>query len=138
MSRPSWPTWRRAGIVAATARRRSRCSSRSAPRSRISRRRGSCCRGRRRGEVRILVVGAGIIGLCTAWALARDGHEVTVLEQGPVPNPNGSSVDFHRLIRYAYGDRLGYTRMVGEAHAAWERLWSDLGERLYVRTGTLL
>ncbi len=88
--------------------------------------------------MRILVVGAGIIGLCTAWALARDGHEVTVLEQGPVPNPNGSSVDFHRLIRYAYGDRLGYTRMVGEAHADWERLWSDLGERLYVRTGTLL
>lgn len=85
----------------------------------------------------VSVVGGGIMGLATAWALVRRGHAVTVFEQGALPNPHGSSVDEHRLIRYAYGASLGYTRMVGEAYAAWEALWRDLGETLYEPTGTL-
>ena len=87
--------------------------------------------------MKITVVGAGINGLSAAWALARDGHDVSVFEQAAVPNPLGSSVDQHRLIRYPYGASAAYTRMVGEAFEAWERLWRDLGETLYVRTGTL-
>lgn len=83
-------------------------------------------------------MGAGIMGLATAWALARSGHAVTVLEQGPVPNPKGASVDQHRLIRHAYGAQAGYMRMVSDAYHAWDALWSDLGERLYVPTGTLV
>src|SRR6185436_15299914 len=80
---------------------------------------------------RVLIVGAGIMGLCTAWALARAGVAVTVIEQAAVPNQRGSSVDQHRLIRYPYAAMRGYTRMVGEAYAAWDRLWRDLGETLY-------
>jgi glycine/D-amino acid oxidase-like deaminating enzyme len=84
------------------------------------------------------IVGAGIVGLSTAFALASRGHDVTVFEQGPVPNPLGSSVDRHRLIRFPYGDAEGYTRMVGKAFEAWERLWAALGTRHYVETGTLV
>jgi glycine/D-amino acid oxidase-like deaminating enzyme len=87
--------------------------------------------------LRVTVVGAGIMGLSTAWALSRRGHRVTVLDQGAVPNPRGASFDQHRLIRYPYGAALGYTAMVGEAYRAWEELWADLGERHYVPTGTL-
>jgi glycine/D-amino acid oxidase-like deaminating enzyme len=87
--------------------------------------------------VKVLIVGAGIMGLATAWALVRRGHRVEVLDQGPIPNPLGSSVDQHRLIRHPYGASLGYTRMVGEAYAAWERLWADLGEVHYAPTGSL-
>jgi 2-polyprenyl-6-methoxyphenol hydroxylase-like FAD-dependent oxidoreductase len=36
---------------------------------------------------RILVLGAGLCGLSTAMLLARDGHEVTVLERDQVPAP---------------------------------------------------
>ena len=87
--------------------------------------------------MKIAVVGAGIMGLSAAWAAAKAGHRVSVYEQGPVPNPFGSSVDQHRLIRYPYGDEEGYCRMVGQAYAAWETLWADLGDRFYVETGTL-
>lgn len=87
--------------------------------------------------MKLVVVGAGLYGLSVARAAMAAGHEVTVIEQGPVPNPLGSSVDRHRLIRYPYGDRDGYALMVREAFAAWERVWTDLGTRHFVETGTL-
>ena len=35
--------------------------------------------------MRIIVIGAGLAGLTTAWYLQRDGHEVTVFESAPGP-----------------------------------------------------
>lgn len=87
--------------------------------------------------MKAIIVGGGIMGLATAWALARDGHEVELLEQGPLPNPLASSMDEHRLIRHPYGDQRGYARMIDDAYAAWDLLWDDLGQRLYAATGTL-
>ncbi len=84
-----------------------------------------------------LVLGAGIMGLSAAWALVRQGFVVRIVEQGPVPNPLGASVDHHRLIRHAYGGQAGYMRMVDPAYAAWDMLWRDLGEVLHVPTGVL-
>jgi glycine/D-amino acid oxidase-like deaminating enzyme len=78
------------------------------------------------------------MGLCGAWALRRAGWDVALYEQGPLPNPLASSFDQHRLIRYTYGAMTGYARMVGEAYAAWDRLWADLGQRHYRETGTLV
>lgn len=35
--------------------------------------------------MRVIVLGAGVIGVTTAWYLAADGHEVTVIERQPAP-----------------------------------------------------
>lgn len=78
------------------------------------------------------------MGLASAWALLRRGHTVTLIEQSELPNPNGSSVDQHRLIRYPYGAQPGYTRMVAEAYEQWEALFTDIGERPYAKTGSLV
>lgn len=83
------------------------------------------------------IVGAGIMGLCTAWALRKRGHRVEIYEQGPIPNPLGSSIDQHRAIRQAYGKEAGYAALVADAFDAWDELWRDLGQTLYARTGVL-
>jgi glycine/D-amino acid oxidase-like deaminating enzyme len=85
-----------------------------------------------------LVVGAGIVGLSAARALLAEGYRVEVIEQGPVPNAHGSSVDSSRLIRHTYGTQHGYAALVDAAYAAWDRLWAELGATHYTQTGTLI
>ena len=84
-----------------------------------------------------IVVGAGINGLCAAWALTRESATVTVLERGPIPNPLGASFDHHRLIRRHYPGRPDLAVAVTAAFAAWDRLWADLGVSHYRKTGVL-
>jgi sarcosine oxidase len=76
----------------------------------------------------IVIVGAGIAGLSTAWSLVKAGHNVTLVEQGPIPNPLAASGDHHRIIRRAYGKAAGYGRLITEAYDAWDEMWADLGE----------
>ncbi|MCX7286777.1 MAG: D-amino acid dehydrogenase [Rhodobacterales bacterium] len=37
------------------------------------------------GQMKIVVLGAGVIGVTSAWYLARAGHEVTVIDRQPAP-----------------------------------------------------
>ncbi len=83
----------------------------------------------RQPGARVLVVGSGIAGLSTAWALARRGFAVEVFEQGQIPNARASSYDEHRITRHAYGTFDGYARMMPDAFRVYEDLWSDIGAR---------
>jgi glycine/D-amino acid oxidase-like deaminating enzyme len=90
------------------------------------------------GAPTALIVGAGIVGLSAARVLLAEGYRVEVVEQGPVPNAHGSSVDSSRLIRHTYGTQHGYAALVDAAYAAWDRLWAELGTTHYTQTGTLI
>jgi sarcosine oxidase len=88
--------------------------------------------------MKVIVVGAGVSGLSTAWALARQDVDVTLIEQGPIPNPLSASGDQHRIIRRAYGGQGGYQRRISAAYDAWDQMWEDLGRKHLVDTGFLL
>ncbi len=86
----------------------------------------------------VIVVGAGIAGLSTAWSLVKAGHSVTLLEQGAtIPNPLSASGDHHRIIRRAYRASSGYGELIGEAMRPWEEMWDDLGQSHLDRRGFL-
>lgn len=75
----------------------------------------------------VIVVGAGIAGLSTAWALNRRGYAVSVFEQGPIPNPVASSYDEHRITRHAYGTLEGYAYMMPRAFEVFDAMFADIG-----------
>ncbi len=84
-----------------------------------------------------LIVGGGIAGLSTAWALARRGMEVELFEQGPLPNPRASSYDEHRITRHAYGTMEGYAHLMPEAFRVWDSLWRAIGTTHYEPCGAV-
>ena len=50
----------------------------------------------------VIVVGGGLMGLATAYHLARDGRRVLLLEARGIGHQDGSSHGPSRLIRLAY------------------------------------
>jgi len=91
---------------------------------------------------RVLVVGAGVFGVTAALELRGRGHDVTLVDQGPIPNPLAASTDVSKVIRMEYGPDEDYMALAEEARAGWlewNERWSSAGnDRLYHETGVLM
>ncbi|HEY0136213.1 MAG TPA: FAD-dependent oxidoreductase, partial [Nannocystis sp.] len=85
----------------------------------------------------MIVLGGGTMGLASAWALARRGARVTVLERFGHVHTQGSHGGHTRIIRESYHEGAGYVPIVREAARLWEGLSRRAGEPLLVRTGML-
>ncbi len=72
----------------------------------------------------VLVIGGGIVGCATAYAVAKAGHRVTLIEQFKVGHAFGSSHGPSRIIRLAY-DGADYVRMAQASYAAWRMLEAE-------------
>ncbi len=59
--------------------------------------------------MRIVVIGAGIVGLTTAWSLLQDGHDVTVIDRAEAVGQGAS---------FANGAQLSYSYVAPMASAA--------------------
>jgi sarcosine oxidase len=68
--------------------------------------------------MRVAVVGAGVMGCATAWALRERGAEVTVHEQFELDHDRGSSHGRTRIFRVAYPDSR-WVRFAQDAYAGW-------------------
>jgi sarcosine oxidase len=75
---------------------------------------------------RVAVIGGGVMGLATGWALRRRGLEPVVYEQFEVGNPRGSSHGRSRIFRLAYAEDH-YVRLAQEALGLWRELEAGSG-----------
>jgi sarcosine oxidase len=78
---------------------------------------------------RVAIIGGGVMGLATGWALKRRGHEPVVYEQFEVGNPRGSSHGRSRIFRLAYAEDH-YVRLAQEAFTLWRELEAESGETI--------
>jgi sarcosine oxidase len=85
-------------------------------------------------NVRNLVLGAGAMGVATAYHLARRGEPVCLVEQFAIGHDRGSSHGAARITRHSYAD-VDYARLMPEAFRMWRILEADASQNLYLRTG---
>jgi sarcosine oxidase len=76
---------------------------------------------------KVAIIGGGVMGLATGWALRRRGLEPVVYEQFEVGNARGSSHGRSRIFRLAYAEDH-YVRLAQEALALWRELEAESGE----------
>ncbi|MCL7050666.1 hypothetical protein MKW94_027325 [Papaver nudicaule] len=87
-------------------------------------------------EFDVIVIGAGIMGSCTAYQLAKRGKKVLLLEQFDFLHHRGSSHGESRTIRCTYPEDY-YSQMVLESAKLWEEAEAEIGYRVYFKTGHL-
>jgi monomeric sarcosine oxidase len=91
------------------------------------------------GQQRVVIVGAGIVGLSTAYAMLSQGvQQVTVLEQEAVDHHKSTSHGISRLLRFEYGHDTFYAGMVMQSLRRWQRLENISQRTLYTPTGVLV
>jgi sarcosine oxidase len=71
--------------------------------------------------MRVAIVGAGVMGCATAWALRERGAEVTVHEQFGIDHDRGSSHGRTRIFRIAYPEPH-WIRFAQDAYTGWQEL----------------
>ena len=87
-------------------------------------------------DAEVAVVGAGVMGLATARALARAGRDVVVLEQFRLGHERGSSHGTSRIFRLSYPEEQ-WVRLAQEALPLWRELEAEAGETLLELHGSI-
>ncbi len=85
----------------------------------------------------VAVIGAGIFGAWTAYALQRSGKSVILLDAYGPSNARASSGGESRIIRMGYGPDEIYTRWAMRSLPLWKELFERVGQALFQQTGVL-
>src|SRR5947209_4234173 len=84
-----------------------------------------------------IVVGAGINGIVAAIELRKRGHEVALIDPGPLPHPLAASTDISKAVRAAYGGDEDYTALAEQSREIWRQWNMKFGVELYHEIGFL-
>ncbi len=87
--------------------------------------------------MRVTVVGAGINGVTAAIELKKRGHEVILIDPGPLPHPLAASTDISKAVRAAYGADEDYTELAERSIKLWRKWNEEFGIELYHETGVM-
>ena len=85
-------------------------------------------------RVQTIVVGGGVVGSAAAWALARRGADVILLERFDAGHVRGASHGASRIYRTTYTEPE-YLDLTLEAHGLWRELEAATGEDILTITG---
>lgn len=86
--------------------------------------------------MRIVVIGAGIIGLATAWRLHRDGHTVTVVDPAPTSGATHAAGGMLTPVGEAYHGEDDLTGLLLASSRRYPAFVEDLAAHLPVGTPT--
>ena len=86
---------------------------------------------------RVIVVGAGINGVTAAIELKKRGHEVTLVDPGPLPHPLAASTDISKAVRRAYGADEDYTALADRSIKLWRKWNEEYSVELYHEVGVM-
>ena len=84
-----------------------------------------------------IVVGAGINGVTAAIELKKRGHEVVLVDPGPLPHPLAASTDISKAVRAAYGADEDYTALAERSIKLWRQWNEEFGTKLYHEVGVM-
>jgi glycine/D-amino acid oxidase-like deaminating enzyme len=87
--------------------------------------------------LKVIVVGAGINGVTAAIELKRRGHEVVLVDPGPLPHPLAASTDISKAVRAAYGADEDYTALAERSIKLWRQWNGEFGTKLYHEVGVM-
>src|SRR5438876_2267222 len=87
--------------------------------------------------MKAIVVGAGINGVVAAIELRKRGHEVVLLDPGPLPRHLAASTDISKVVRAAYGADEEYTELAECSRKVWRQWNVEFGVELYHEVGFL-
>src|SRR5437762_13180579 len=86
---------------------------------------------------RVIVVGAGINGVTAAIELKKRGHEVVLVDQGPLPHALAASTDINKAVRTAYGADEDYTALAERSIKLWRKWNEEFDAKLYHEVGVM-
>jgi sarcosine oxidase / L-pipecolate oxidase len=86
---------------------------------------------------KIVVVGAGVNGVTAAIELKKRGHEVSLVDPGPLPHPLAASTDISKAVRAAYGGDEDYTEIAERSIKLWRKWNVEFGTNLYREVGVM-
>src|SRR5438034_3918835 len=84
-----------------------------------------------------IVVGAGINGVVAAIELRKRGHEVVLVDPGPLPHALAASTDISKAVRAAYGADEDYTALAERSIKLWRKWNEEFGTKLYHEVGVM-
>ena len=86
---------------------------------------------------RVIVVGAGINGVTAAIELNKRGHDVVLVDPGPLPRSLAASTDISKAVRAAYGADEEYTELAERSIKRWRDWNKEFGVELYHEVGVM-
>lgn len=84
----------------------------------------------------VIVIGGGIVGAATAYALTQDGLDVLLIDQYEAGHTNGSSHGDGRIVRFNYSEAI-YVELAKIAYPAWEALGKAVGKPFIQKSGLI-